>query len=140
MALDLRSHLQRHNMPTSDQRYDVRALYKFVHLDNFEALRQPLLDCMMENHVRGTLLLAHEGVNGTIAGSREGVDAVLNWLNADDRLTPIDIKESFHQLKRINNPTPSIIKFGHFNAKVIGKIPFGHTTFMPPRFKMLHTW
>jgi len=84
-------------MTTSDQRYVVCALYKFVHLDNFEALRQPLLDCMMKHHVRGTLLLAHEGINGTIAGSREDVDAVLNWLNADGRLAPIDFKESFHQ-------------------------------------------
>ncbi len=84
-------------MTTSDQRYVVCALYKFVHLDNFEALRQPLLDCMMKHHVRGTLLLAHEGINGTIAGTREGVDTVLNWLNADDRLSPIDYKESFHR-------------------------------------------
>ncbi|MEQ9566362.1 MAG: rhodanese-related sulfurtransferase, partial [Pseudomonadales bacterium] len=83
-------------MTTSDQRYVVCALYKFVHLDNFEALRQPLLDCMMQHHVRGTLLLAHEGVNGTIAGSREGVDAVLAWLNTAERLAPIDYKESFH--------------------------------------------
>lgn len=84
-------------MTISNQRIVVCALYKFVRLENFEALRQPLLDCMLEQSVRGTLLLAHEGVNGTIAGTREGIDNVLAWLNADERLNPIDYKESYHQ-------------------------------------------
>jgi len=96
-ALDLRSNSQRNNMTNSVPRYRVCALYKFVHLDNFEDLRQSLLDCMMKHHVRGTLLLAHEGINGTIAGSHQGTDAVLDWLNADSRLNPIDFKESFHE-------------------------------------------
>ena len=58
----------------------VCALYKFVTLDDYEALRQPLHDCMVEADVKGTLLLAVEGINGTIAGTRQGIDAVLNWL------------------------------------------------------------
>lgn len=73
----------------------VCALYKFVTLNHFEQLRQPLLDSMLENEVRGTLLLAHEGINGTIAGSRAGIDAVLNHLHQDPRLTDIDTKESY---------------------------------------------
>lgn len=72
----------------------VCALYKFVTLEDHEALRQPLLDLMLEQGVRGTLLLAHEGINGTIAGSREGIDAVLNWLKSDPRLAELDYKES----------------------------------------------
>ena len=73
----------------------VCALYKFVSLDDFESLREPLLARMTEQDIRGTLLLAQEGINGTIAGSREGIDAILNWLNQDERLNPIDFKESF---------------------------------------------
>jgi len=73
----------------------VTALYHFVKLENFKELRQPLLDVMLENKVRGTLLLADEGINGTIAGSREGSDNVLNWLRLDSRLSDFDAKESF---------------------------------------------
>lgn len=49
----------------------IAALYRFVQLDNFESLRQPLLQLMLDNQVRGTLLLAAEGINGTVAGSRQ---------------------------------------------------------------------
>jgi UPF0176 protein len=73
----------------------VSAMYKFVNLDNFEKLRQPLLQSMLDNNVKGTLLLAQEGINGTVAGSRQGIDAVLTWLRQDPRLFDIDNKESF---------------------------------------------
>ena len=71
------------------------ALYKFVTLENFQSLRQPLHDVMETNQVRGTLLLANEGINGTIAGNRTGIDKVLTWLRTDNRLADIDTKESF---------------------------------------------
>lgn len=73
----------------------VAALYKFVTLDDFEALREPLRQAMLANDVKGTLLLAEEGINGTVAGSREGIDALLAWLQADPRLVDIDHKESY---------------------------------------------
>lgn len=72
----------------------VAALYKFVTLEDYQALREPLLDTCIRAGVKGTLLLAHEGINGTIAGSREGVDAVLAWLRADPRLAAMEHKES----------------------------------------------
>ncbi len=72
----------------------VVALYKFVTLENYPDLRQPLLDVMLENGVKGTLLLAREGINGTIAGPRAGMDAVLGWLRSDPRLSDLDHKES----------------------------------------------
>ncbi|MBR9828798.1 MAG: rhodanese-related sulfurtransferase [Oceanospirillales bacterium] len=75
----------------------VCALYKFATLDNFEQLRQPLYDLMLEQGVRGTLLLASEGINGTIAGSREGIDVVLAWLKSDPRLAELGYKESFDE-------------------------------------------
>ena len=80
---------------TGKQPVVVSALYHFVRLENFESLRQPLLDCMINNQVKGTLLLANEGINGTIAGTREAVDAVLNWIRQDKRLAAVDSKESF---------------------------------------------
>ena len=73
----------------------VCALYHFVILEDYESLRDPLHKVMEENEVKGTLLLAKEGINGTIAGTREGVDVVLAWLRGDPRLTKLDTKESF---------------------------------------------
>ncbi len=73
----------------------VCALYHFVRLDDFESLREPLLQRMLDNKVGGTLILAGEGINGTIAGIREGVTAVLDWLKSDPRLAALDYKESF---------------------------------------------
>ncbi|WP_323846976.1 rhodanese-related sulfurtransferase [Microbulbifer magnicolonia] len=72
----------------------VCALYKFVTLDDFESLREPLLNVMLKSRVRGTLLLAREGINGTVAGSREGIDTLLAFLKADPRLAELDHKES----------------------------------------------
>jgi UPF0176 protein len=74
----------------------VAALYKFVRLSGFEQLQQPLLDLMHANDVRGTLLLANEGINGTVSGPRAGVDTVLDWLKSDERLATLEHKESFH--------------------------------------------
>lgn len=77
------------------QRIVVCALYHFVRLDDHQALREPLLKLMQEQGVKGTLLLAGEGINGTIAGTRAGVDAVLAWLKQDPRLRDLDHKESY---------------------------------------------
>ena len=73
----------------------VCALYKFVTLKRFQDLRQPLLKVMEYNNIRGTLLLASEGINGTIAGHRRGIDVLLAWFEKDARLSNMVIKESF---------------------------------------------
>ncbi|EKE84492.1 rhodanese-related sulfurtransferase [Idiomarina xiamenensis] len=74
--------------------YICAALYKFVELNDFEALRQPLYDTLVNNDVKGTLLLAREGINGTICGTRSGIDAVLAWLKQDARFADLEHKES----------------------------------------------
>jgi len=68
-----------------------------VRLEDYQDLRTPLLKTMEFNGVKGTLLLAEEGINGTVAGSREGIDALLNWLQKDERLSDIVYKESFDE-------------------------------------------
>ncbi|ALM90501.1 MULTISPECIES: rhodanese-related sulfurtransferase [Alteromonas] len=78
-------------------KYIVCAMYKFVALENFEAMRQPLLTAMESNGIKGTLLLASEGINGTVSGTREGIDGLLQYLNADERINPISCKESLHE-------------------------------------------
>ncbi|MCW3171732.1 oxygen-dependent tRNA uridine(34) hydroxylase TrhO [Shewanella subflava] len=73
----------------------VCALYKFVALPNFEAIRQPLLNVMEQHEVKGTLLLASEGINGTVASSKAGIEALLAWLDNQPGLDHIVTKLSF---------------------------------------------
>lgn len=87
--------MSQHKVERSDS-IVVAALYKFVRLGDFEQLREPLLALMLAQDVRGTLLLANEGINGTIAGPRAGIDTVLGWLREDPRLADLEHKESFH--------------------------------------------
>ena len=73
----------------------VAALYKFVSLPDYVALREPLLQTLLDNGIKGTLLLAEEGINGTVSGTRESIDALLAWLRRDPRLDDVDHKESY---------------------------------------------
>jgi UPF0176 protein len=73
----------------------VCALYRFVALENYQQIQQPLLDIMNKNDVKGTILLASEGINGTVAGSRESIDSVISWLKSDSRLDNLTTKESY---------------------------------------------
>ncbi|BAZ02004.1 rhodanese domain-containing protein [Tolypothrix tenuis PCC 7101] len=73
----------------------VVALYKFVSLPDFAEKRESLLSYCQQQGIKGTILLAEEGINGTIAGSRQAIDAVLEFLRSDPRLTDIEYKESY---------------------------------------------
>lgn len=70
------------------------ALYQFIDLPEFADWQQPLQDLCDAHHVKGLLLLAHEGVNGTIAGQPDDVHTVLNWLKRDARLANLVHKEA----------------------------------------------
>ena len=73
----------------------VTALYHFVRLEDFESYRQPLLDLLTEEGIRGTLLLAAEGINGTVAGSEAAIDRLLAWLKNQPPFAGLSHKESF---------------------------------------------
>lgn len=72
----------------------VAALYKFVTLPDYVSLRAPLLQAMLDQGIKGTLLLAEEGINGTVSGSRQAIDALFAWFATDARLADVDHKES----------------------------------------------
>lgn len=74
----------------------VCALYKFVTLDDYQERQPVMLDKLNELHIRGTLLLASEGINGTISGSNTSVLEFIDWLKSDPRLADIDSKLSYH--------------------------------------------
>ena len=78
------------------QKIVVSAMYKFVSLPNYKELRTPLLAFMQEHKIYGTLLLAREGINGTIAGSEVAVQQLHRWLADQLGLDGIDHKESWH--------------------------------------------
>jgi len=87
-------------------RFLVAALYKFVRLEDFEDIQPKLLEVCKANDVMGTILLAREGINGTIAGPQAGVHAVLSWIRRDQRIADLEHKESwadgenpFHRMK-----------------------------------------
>ena len=71
------------------------AFYKFVELPDFAQLKAPLLACCEANDVKGTILLATEGINSTIAGPAVGVHAVLAYLRRDPRLADLQHKEAW---------------------------------------------
>ncbi len=73
----------------------IAALYRFVRLEDYQSLREPLLKLMLDKEVRGTLLLAAEGINGTVAGSAEAIDDLLDYLRSDERLRDLDCKLSY---------------------------------------------
>ncbi|PPJ64461.1 oxygen-dependent tRNA uridine(34) hydroxylase TrhO [Cuspidothrix issatschenkoi] len=73
----------------------VAALYKFVSLPDYRELQAPLLSFCRLQEIKGTLLLAQEGINGTIAGYRQQIDAVLAFLRADSRFADLEHKESY---------------------------------------------
>jgi UPF0176 protein len=72
----------------------VAALYQFTRFPDPSALRQGLLEIAQAQGVRGSLLLAPEGINGTIAGTRDGVDAVLAAIRKLPGCAGLEWKES----------------------------------------------
>ena len=74
----------------------VAALYRFVRLEDYENLRGPLLAFCEARGIRGTLLLAEEGINGTIAGTAQAISEVLEYLKKDDRLADLECKFSYN--------------------------------------------
>jgi len=76
-------------------KYVVSAMYHFAILEDFENLKEPLLKVMKDNGVKGSLLIAREGINGTVASTAEGIDALHKYIKADPRLEKIVTKESY---------------------------------------------
>ena len=83
------------NPQRSEHAVLVAALYKFVPIDDLPELQTQLRAFCVEAGIKGTLLLANEGLNGTIAGPEQGVRSVLSHLRSDPRFADIQHKESW---------------------------------------------
>ncbi len=79
----------------TSQKIEIAALYKFVRLHDYETLREPLQALCNQHGVKGILLLAREGINGTIAGTSASLGTVLDGLKAIDGLQDLEWKTSY---------------------------------------------
>ncbi len=77
--------------------YVVAALYHFADLERHESLAEPLRAHCKAHNIQGTLLLAAEGINGTIAGSRQDIDATLRFIRQIPGLSAMEHKESLSE-------------------------------------------
>jgi UPF0176 protein len=73
----------------------VAALYKFASLPDYREMQPGLFDFCFKQRLYGTLLLAEEGINGTVAGTRAGIDELIAYLKADQRFADLEHKESY---------------------------------------------
>ncbi len=77
----------------SDEPIVIRAFYRFVPVADCEDVKQTLLPLCREWGLKGTILLASEGINSTIAGPRAGMDQLFAWFDADARFAEMEFKE-----------------------------------------------
>lgn len=75
--------------------YTVAAFYKFVSLPDFAEKQLFLLAQCQEQGILGTILLASEGINGTIAGTAQAVESIISFIRADPRFADLEYKQSF---------------------------------------------
>ncbi len=78
--------------------YTIAALYQFTRFPNPADIQPDLLACCVENNITGSLLLASEGINGTIAGSRQGIQTVLAYIKTLPGCADLEWKEATAEL------------------------------------------
>ncbi|MEM9227212.1 MAG: rhodanese-related sulfurtransferase [Verrucomicrobiota bacterium] len=89
----------------AEERYLVAALYHFAAFPQYRQWRDYLMQACQQHDICGSLLLADEGINGTIAGKPEGVRALLAFIREEEAFADLEHKESwcasapFHRLK-----------------------------------------
>ena len=88
-----------------EKKYLVVTFYKFVHFFDYAAYRSKILNFCTEKEIKGTILLAEEGINATIVGTKTSLYKFLKFLKSDDRFSDLKHKESysnqipFHRMK-----------------------------------------
>ena len=116
-------------------RFLVAAFYKFVPLPDYRPMRESLLQDCEELGLLGSILMAEEGINGTVSGPAKDVHRLFEILRADERLQDLHYKESwadeqpFYRMKvRLKNEIVSLGVEGVDPNRVVGEIRAGHIT------------
>ncbi|MET3590446.1 UPF0176 protein [Bartonella silvatica] len=88
-----------------EKNFKVAALYCFADLKHYRRLQEPLRNLCQENGIKGTLLLAQEGINGTVAGPAAAIETLVDFITAEPAFQTPEIKYSwaskmpFHRIK-----------------------------------------
>lgn len=82
-------------MNASPENIHIVAFYRFMDFEDYATYQSPLLDLCQEHAVKGTILLAKEGINATIAGSANGIERVLDYIREHLQLADLEVKLSF---------------------------------------------
>jgi len=110
--------------------------YRFVDLPDRDSLRQPMIDACASSRLKGTILLAHEGINFFLAGDEQGIEAFLSFLDKDVRFLDIPLKRShttYQPFNRMNvRLKQEIISIGMDEVK---PAKFTGDTIAPTEFK-----
>ena len=75
--------------------FKIAAMYQFVDLPDFSAVREMLEKRCLDNQIKGLLIVSPEGLNGTISGREYAIDGFLSFLKADQRFAHIEAKISW---------------------------------------------
>ncbi|WP_036477582.1 rhodanese-related sulfurtransferase [Myxosarcina sp. GI1] len=101
--------------------YTVVTFYKFITITELETKQELILAYCLAQDIKGTIILAEEGINGTIAGTQDAIDAVITYLHSFAGLADLEAKQStadnlpFARMKvKIK---PEIVTFGIPEAK-----------------------
>lgn len=88
----------------------VTAFYHFMNLPHFEELKPPLMEFCNSQELKGTVLLAKEGVNSTISGSRSGINNLYQYLKTEIGIKDLVYKESIHEVQPFKKMKVSLKK------------------------------
>tara|TARA_Y100000748_G_scaffold164849_1_gene137902 strand:- start:389 stop:1309 length:921 start_codon:yes stop_codon:yes gene_type:complete len=77
------------------KKYQIISFYKFMKFSSYTLFEKNIRNFCVKKNIKGTVLLAEEGINATMAGSREAISALLTFLKQDVRFDDIDYKKSF---------------------------------------------
>ena len=75
--------------------HKIIALYKFCEITNPRKLQMILKKELKNLQILGTIIIGHEGINGTVSGSETNINKALKFLKSDSRFSDLDIKYSF---------------------------------------------
>ena len=86
----------------SKQAFTIAALYHFAKIEEPDHKKDPLLELCRTENVVGTIILAEEGINGTISGPVSGIKAVLDHLHSWTNIDEIEVKYSYNENSNFN--------------------------------------
>ncbi|MFL2859362.1 MAG: rhodanese-related sulfurtransferase [Pontiellaceae bacterium] len=78
-------------------KYTVCALYKFINFNNLKLMKNEIYNFLTKNKIKGTIIIAEEGINGTVCGSSNSIKKLLTYLIQKYNLNEIDNKISYHK-------------------------------------------